>query len=71
LARDETFCAQWNGYGDSKGAVTGITIDVGPGGNPSVTVNIESNAGLIFGNIVRSGGIAISAEATAEIVDGP
>jgi uncharacterized membrane protein len=54
-----------------EAAVTGITIDVGPGGNPSVTVNIESDAGLIFGNIVRSGGIAISAEATAEIVDGP
>ena len=54
-----------------EAAVTGMTIDVGPEGNPSVTVNIESNAGLIFGNIVRSGGIAISAEGTAEIVDGP
>ena len=52
-------------------AVTAITIDTGPGGNPSVTVEIESEADLIFGRIVRSGGIAIRAEGTAEIVDGP
>lgn len=53
-----------------EASVTEITIDTGPGGNPSVTVAIESEAGLIFGRIVRTGGIAIRAEGTAEVVDG-
>lgn len=55
----------------SDAVITAITIDVGPSGNPTVTVDIESNASLIFGNIVRSGGISIGAAGTAEIVDGP
>lgn len=53
-----------------EAGVTAITVDVGPGGNPAVTVEIESSAELIFGRLVRSGGIAIRAEGTAELSDG-
>ncbi len=40
-------------------------------GNPAVVVTIQSNADLIFGRLLRSGGIAIEATATAEITGGP
>ena len=47
---------------DSSGTVIG--------GVPAVTVTIESEAELIFGRFVRSGGIAISATGVAELTDG-
>ncbi|MEM7285100.1 MAG: pilus assembly protein TadG-related protein [Actinomycetota bacterium] len=39
-------------------------------GVPAVTVTIESEADLIFGRFVRSGGIGISATGVAELIDG-
>lgn len=52
-------------------AITDVTIGVSPAGNPTVSVTIESSAELVFGRIVRSGGIGIEATGVAELTDGP
>lgn len=51
--------------------ITDVTIGVSPAGNPTVSVTITSSAELVFGSMVRSGGIAIEATGTAELTDGP
>lgn len=54
-----------------EASVTGVGVAVNAAGNPTVEVTIDSTAELIFGRIVRSGGIAISATGVAELTDGP
>ncbi len=48
-----------------------IAIGASASGNPTVSVSLDSNASLIFGRIIRSNGLPISATGTAELTNGP
>lgn len=51
-------------------ASAAVTIGANADGDPTIEVRIRGDAPLIFGRIVRSGSVAISAVGVAEIVGG-